>query len=161
MQRKEKEAKRNNCVLETKFHELSKEINIFTSSTSTNTKAIAVNGIIKFLILGMLKYRETQIAIHKILMEFKGGKLNPLLITPLELEMEFLKISHQLGYKTRLPSMYFEELKNLLDVAVVHGEECLIFNIGIPLLGLDNYLVYKVIPFPTMTNGQYNLKLNL
>ena len=47
--------KQNNYVLEIKFHELSKEINILTSSTSTNTKAIAVDGLIEFLILGMLK----------------------------------------------------------------------------------------------------------
>ena len=46
--------KKNNYVLETKFHELSKEINIIFFS-----KAIAVDGLIEFLILGMLKYRET------------------------------------------------------------------------------------------------------
>ena len=51
--------KQNNYVLEIRFHELSKEINILTSSTSANTKAMAVDGLIEFLILGMLKYRET------------------------------------------------------------------------------------------------------
>ena len=69
------------------------------------------------------------------------------MITPLELETELSKISHQLGYKARLQSMYFEELENLLDVAVVHGEECLIFNIEILLLSLDNYLLYKILPY--------------
>ena len=49
--------KQNNYVLETKFHELSKEINILTSSSSANTKAIAVNELIDFFILGMLKYQ--------------------------------------------------------------------------------------------------------
>ena len=43
--------KQDNYVLEIKFHELSKEINILTSSTSANTKAIAVDGLIEFLIL--------------------------------------------------------------------------------------------------------------
>ena len=43
--------KQNNYVLEIKFHELSKEINILTSSTSANTKAIAVVRLIEFLIL--------------------------------------------------------------------------------------------------------------
>ena len=69
--------------------------------------------------------------------------------TPLELETELSKISQQLGYKARLPSMYFEELENLLDAA----EECLIFNIEIPLLGLDNYLLYKILHLPTLING--------
>ena len=61
--------------------------------------------------------------IHGVLKQFKKGEKNPLLITPLELEKELVSVQMEVSPKYKLQSLYFEDLENLLDVAVQKLQE--------------------------------------
>ena len=61
--------------------------------------------------------------IHGVLKQFKKGEINPLLITPLELEKELVSVQMEVSPKYKLQSLYFEDLENLLDVAVQKLQE--------------------------------------
>ena len=142
--------KDNDESIKRQFNEINEQLFNIAASISTNSKNIEFNNFISFLILALQRYRENQMAIHTVLKQFKKGEINPLLITPQELEKELVSVQKEVSPNYKLPSLYFEDLENLLDVAVVHGESCLMFHIEIPLLDRNIFEMYKLIPVPTL-----------
>lgn len=147
--------KENQEATNMQFQDINSHLNELGAATATNSNNIKFNNLIEFLSLAIQKYRETQLIIHNVLKDFKNGKINPMLMSPDEFEDELKVIQSTLGFHSQLPSTHYEELENLLDVAVVHGASCLIFSIDIPLLNTDRFLLYKLLPVPTMINDEF------
>lgn len=103
----------------------------------------------------MMKYRETQMQIHMVLKEFKHGRLNSLLIDPKELNDHLDEIQNKLGFRHKLPSTNYVEMEDLVNVAVTHGNSCLLFHIELPLLTTVDFDLYKLIPVPPFIKNMF------
>lgn len=77
--------KQNNNEIVKRFTELQREVKANLISTLTHTQRNTFNTALILLVTEVLKYRETQLQIHNVLVQFKQGKLNHLLISPDEL----------------------------------------------------------------------------
>ncbi|KAL5285944.1 hypothetical protein ACFFRR_007558 [Megaselia abdita] len=111
------------------------------------TQRNTFNTALLSLLTEVFKYRETQLQIHKVLVHFKQGKLNALLISPEEFNDHLSEIQKTLG-SHQLPSMSVTELQDIIEVAVTYGNYCIMFIIELPLLHNVDYQIYKLIPVP-------------
>lgn len=137
------------------FTSIRSQINSFKNKMIEDEKIIEFNGIINYMSLVILKYRETQLTIHQVLTQFKKGNLNPLLISPEEFDEQMKNIQYYVANRYKLPSFHFEELEKVVEVAVVHGIFSLIFQVEIPLLNTNDFKLYKMLPAPTNINNKF------
>lgn len=108
-----------------------------------------------YLNMVLNKYRETQLALHDSLMDFKNKDINSLLIPSDELERELKEITKTLPHGYHFPSTRVEELEAIIDVAVVFGTNELMFIIEIPLLKEMSFSIFKMIPLPTKVGSLF------
>lgn len=71
-------------------------------STSGNAAKILFNTGIHYVTLCMNRHRETQLQIHQALIDFKKGRLNPLLVKPDEFNAHLQSIQTVLGLHHKL-----------------------------------------------------------
>lgn len=144
--------KKNNIKFEENFNNIKNEIqnsrDMLLQRNAFNTGLIILNLQIK-------KYREIQREIHRVLIQFKNGQLNPFLLNPSELNEQLIKIQNNIGSKYKLPSTNFVELEELVEVAVAFGNSCILFHIELPLLHDNELNLYKVIPVPNYQSNVF------
>lgn len=140
----------NNKEIAEKFSKLYNDFNLMSG---VNNLKMNFNTGMQYLILAIMKYREIQLQIHKALVEFKNGKLNPLIISPIEFNEHLKEIQSTLGSQHKLPSTNFIELESFIEVAVTHGD--ILFHIEIPLLGATDFDLYKMVPVPVFQFGKF------
>lgn len=134
----------NNVKIEENFRNIQTEIRINTDMLSRKN---SFNTGLIILTMEIRKYKEIQREIHRVLTEFKKGKLNPLLINPHEFNQQLEKIQGSTG-SYRLPCTYFFELSEFVEVAVAFSSSCILFHIELPLVHGNHLNLYKMVPVP-------------
>lgn len=145
----------NNKEVSQKIQELHTETITLAATQKKDSKRILFNSLVNYASIAMNEYRETQLQLHKMMIDFKKRKLNPFLISPVELETHIHELEHVLGARYKLPSTHYAELETVVQLAVVHGNSCLMFQIEIPLLRHENFELYRMVPVPTFEGDKY------
>lgn len=146
--------KENNIAIVKKFDQLNFELKLMRSMQDDTLRRTYFNSMTNYLTLAIMKYREIQLQLHITLTQFKGGKLNAILIDPQEIQNHLMNIQNSL-MKYKLPSTSFAELESVAQVAVTHGTSCLLFHIELPLVNNEDFNLYRMIPVPTFKNGKF------
>lgn len=108
----------------------------------------SLNELITLAMLHAKKIEYQQDKLLSILLYAEQGKLHPYLISPKQLQQQILQISQviprNLFLSSRLHSFY--QISNFN--AILTQNNILVFQIKIPLLKINNFKVYKLIPIP-------------
>ena len=108
-------------------------------------------------LLVMGNYQKVQNNIITVLTESHQGKVNPLLITPVQLRNSLFTIKDNLSPSLKLPyfsatQMDVSNIYNLLHVQARVTEENIIFRMQLPLASNNQFETFRLIPIPVKVN---------
>lgn len=131
------------------FDSLRNTVSNITEYTSIQLRVTdSLNELITLAMLHAKKIEYQQDKLLNILLYAEQGKLHPYLISPKQLQQQISQISQviprNLFLTSRLHSFY--QISNFN--AILTKNNILVFQIKVPLLKINNYKVYKLIPIP-------------
>lgn len=146
---------KNNAAISEQINKLHSETITLAVTQKKDSKRILFNSLVNYININMEEYREIQLQLHSVMTDFKKGRLNPLLISPDEFEGHVHEMELVIGANYKLPSSHYAELETVAQLAVVHGNSCLMFQIEIPLLRQENFNLYRMVPIPTFNKDKF------
>ncbi|XP_055840955.1 uncharacterized protein LOC129908485 [Episyrphus balteatus] len=115
------------------------------------------NSIALQLLLVSSQFQRTQASLIDVMIDTHHGRINPQLISPIQLKQEFTRIKANLPSSVRLP-VSAAEVPKLYHLMSIHGKalkEHIIFKIELPLLSLDEFELFKVTPVPVLVGKSF------
>ncbi|XP_028166029.1 uncharacterized protein LOC114356863 [Ostrinia furnacalis] len=130
---------------------MQKQIQENSDANEFALSSITANGI-------LMNLKDIQQMLLTTITDIFHGKFNIHLLQPQQLTTELHMISGQISKELSLPIDNIQtdlmKIYHLLTVKARFTQEFLIFEIKIPLVGRDNFEIYKLIPIPMKNENQ-------
>lgn len=154
--------KENLAASKFKFDHLLTKLNEITKASDVLAHEINQLKIEQLFSIGVTKLsfiannlQRMQTSIVDTLTDTHHGKINPLLLTPTQLETEIQKIKAHLPPSLELPVLE-EDLLEFYKIMKIKGgitQEHVVFSITLPLIDQEKFRLYHLLPVPIATNN--------
>lgn len=103
----------------------------------------------------MIRFESRQDAIIDIILDVKRNHVNADLITPDQLEQQINLIRAHIDSRKLFVAEDTHSIFKLMRISAVVGKKTLFFRISIPVLNIEKYKIFKIIPVPMEDLSEY------
>lgn len=118
-----------------------------------------LNSISSYIILLLVRFKDTQKVLLDLLMNHHNKILNPLVISPITLEQQLLDIQNKLPKHLTLPKIDhnfdIKLISAISQTKTVMSPGRIIMEIKLPLITLEDYQIFKLVPIPFKSSEGY------
>lgn len=122
-------------------------------TTQTFTSAVML------VTLNLINFQHMQKNILSVITDTKHGRLNTLILTPVQLNEQLIIIKEHLPHNLRVPgngsTTSLLAIYKSMHVKMRITQKNVLFDVRIPLLNTETYHLYKLIPIPVPYDGNY------
>lgn len=154
--------KRDHSEAERKFKEIDNQVNQLINRinhTGEDSYELKINQFFISLSIQLslivMNLQKTQATIIDVLTDIHHGRISPILVTPQQISRELTIIKEHLPTSLRLPTDQRDliQIYKTMTAASRIVKNHVIIKINIPLVNVERFDLFKMIPIPAVTNG--------
>lgn len=156
--------KRDEKTITEQFRRIKQQMQLIENSTNTAVtelnRAQTISDLALYTLMIMNNYETTQKMLLDMVMDSRSGNINPLLITPAQLQGQIDQIRDKLPNTVVLPESSSHDdillIYHLMSATVAVMAQTIILRIKIPLIYNENFQLYKLNSVPILHEEKFS-----